>query len=50
MLVDRDSASASEILAAALKTYDLATVVGTRTFGKGTFQEVIELEPAGRWI
>ena len=47
VLVDRDTASASEILAAALKTYDLATVVGTRTFGKGTFQEVIELEAGG---
>ena len=47
VLVDRDTASAAEILAAALETYDLATVVGTRTFGKGTFQEVIPLEAGG---
>lgn len=47
VLVDRTTASAAEILAAALKTYDLGTVVGTRTFGKGTFQEVIELGAGG---
>ncbi len=47
VLVNRDSASASEILAAALKVYDLASVVGTRTFGKGTFQEVIPLDAGG---
>ena len=46
VLTNRDTASAAEILTAALDTYDLATVVGTRTFGKGTFQEVIDL-PAG---
>ncbi len=47
VLVDRDSASAAEILAAALDQNDLATVVGTRTYGKGTFQEVIPLEAGG---
>jgi carboxyl-terminal processing protease len=47
VLVSRGTASASEILTAALATYDLATVVGTRTFGKGTFQEVIELDAGG---
>jgi carboxyl-terminal processing protease len=44
VLTNRDTASASEIVAATLKQNDLATVVGTRTFGKGTFQEVIELD------
>ena len=47
VLVNRDTASASEILTAALKVNDLATVVGTRTYGKGTFQEVIGLEVGG---
>lgn len=47
VLVNRDTASASEILAAALEVNELATVVGTRTFGKGTFQEVIGLGVGG---
>lgn len=47
VLVNRDSASASEILTAALADHDLATVVGTRTFGKATVQEVIELDAGG---
>jgi carboxyl-terminal processing protease len=47
VLVDRGTASAAEILTAALQTYDLADVVGTRTFGKGTFQEVIDLDAGG---
>jgi carboxyl-terminal processing protease len=47
VLIDRNTASAAEILAAALSERDLATLVGTRSFGKGTFQEVIELEQGG---
>lgn len=47
VLVNRDTASAAEILAAALKSNELATVVGTRTFGKGSFQEVIRLDQGG---
>jgi carboxyl-terminal processing protease len=46
VLVDHNTASAAEILTAAMKFYDVATVVGTHTYGKGTFQEVIHL-PAG---
>ncbi len=47
VLVDGNTASASEIVTAALKENDLATVIGTRTFGKGVFQEVIPLETGG---
>jgi carboxyl-terminal processing protease len=47
VLIDRDTASAAEILTAALDDYDLATVVGTRSFGKGVFQEVIDLDNGG---
>ena len=47
VLVDGNTASASEIVAAALEENDIATVVGTRTFGKGVFQEVIQLEAGG---
>lgn len=47
VLTNGDTASASEILAAALQQKDLATLVGTTTFGKGVFQEVIELDNGG---
>jgi carboxyl-terminal processing protease len=47
VLVDRNTASAAEILTAAMKFYDVATVVGTHTYGKGTFQEVIHLPSGG---
>ena len=47
VLVDENTASAAEILTAALADYGLADVIGTRTYGKGTFQEVIQLENGG---
>ena len=46
VLINRDTASAAEILAAALQDYGLATLVGTRTYGKNTVQEILRL-PAG---
>jgi carboxyl-terminal processing protease len=47
VLVDRDTASASEIVTAALQDHGRATVVGTHTFGKGVFQEEQELSNGG---
>ncbi len=43
VLTDGYSASASEILAGAVKDYGIGTLVGTTTFGKGIVQKVISL-------
>jgi carboxyl-terminal processing protease len=47
VLVDRDTASAAEIVTAALQDHRRATVVGTHTFGKGVFQELEPLSNGG---
>ena len=43
VLVNQDSYSAAEFFAAALQEYDWATVVGTKTCGKGNFQTAFTL-------
>lgn len=43
ILVDQGSASASEILAGALSQHGVAKLVGTRTFGKGSVQQLVDL-------
>lgn len=57
VLVDRGSASASEVIAAALRDAGRATLLGQRTYGKGTVQYLHQLSDgaglrvtAARWI
>ena len=47
VLVNENSASATEIFAAAMQDNNLATIVGTKTFGKGVMQEVQPLKIGG---
>ncbi len=57
ILVDEGSASAAEILAGALQEQGIAKLVGTRTFGKGSVQELVNIPPnaslkvtVARWL
>jgi carboxyl-terminal processing protease len=47
VLINHDTASAAEILASAAADHHVATTVGTRSYGKGTFQEVMDLDAGG---
>ncbi|HEY2827231.1 MAG TPA: S41 family peptidase [Pirellulales bacterium] len=47
VLIDGDSASAAEILSGALRDYHRATIVGTRSYGKGSVQGIFPLSVGG---
>ena len=48
VLVDRRSASASEIFASAIQDYGRGVIIGEHTFGKGTVQNLIDLDEFSR--
>ena len=47
VLIDGDSASSSEILAGAIRDHRRGTIVGSRSYGKGSIQGIFPLEAAG---
>ena len=57
ILVDEGTASAAEILSGALEQHGVAKLVGTKTFGKGSVQELVNITPdtslkvtVARWL
>ncbi len=50
VLIDQDSASASEIFAGAIRDHKRGSIVGTRSYGKGSVQGIFSLNTAGTGI
>lgn len=49
ILINENSASASEVLAGAVQDHKVGTIVGTRSFGKGSVQTTYPLPEGGGW-
>ncbi len=49
-MVNEHSASASEILAGAIKDNEAGVIVGTQTYGKGVVQTTMRVEKSGGWL
>lgn len=50
ILVDGKTASAAEVLAGGLQEQSRAKIIGTRTFGKGTIQNIIQMSNKGKLV
>ena len=50
IITDGDTASAAEVLAGGFKDQSRATLIGTRTFGKGTIQKIIRMSNGGKLV
>ena len=49
-LINGNTASAAELLAGALKAYDLAEIIGVQSFGKGIVQKFYRMNTTGGWL
>jgi carboxyl-terminal processing protease len=50
VLIDQDSASAAEIFAGAIRDYHRGTIIGVRSFGKGSVQGIFPLEDSNAGV
>ncbi|MPN56473.1 hypothetical protein SDC9_204163 [bioreactor metagenome] len=50
ILVNQNSASASEIMAGAVKDNEAGVIVGTQSYGKGVVQTTMRVEKSGGWL